>query len=454
MSTPAVRHVLQPGANYSWYKDYIGMWFGPDDTVNKGRGMPAGEHTQWKADFDKLLTHYYQLGIRVMRISLLGNAWNYGREADDKFEPLNPDSPDPTKKKFADDNINAYRAHYLEILKACDQVHDPEFPKEPKKIQIIPSLIGFDAFRLSTEKGPPGPDGKPTPLGGGGRAKLVNDQTERNRFLKYMLGNLLADSAGFEHLIYCWELISEPIWVTKVPLAIHVARDTYNKLRKQFPSLPPFPAYWPVQTLTVEHQAMIMFIRDGLNMIEDAGFRSTVGNVFIEKIALLPIPIGVMLPGVGVPASLALGDIPADDETFEVTLQKRGKNRYRKYIRQFHWYPEGVYRRTVPPWGNKQAGLGETPTRAIVGEISPAAAKGGWTASPNPMDWSWPDLDAKYQDTAAHATRYRLDRLERRGYALAMLWPDAKHGIGGGNTSFSPGAEAGVVAFRVTDNPF
>jgi hypothetical protein len=499
--SPAADHVLVVGATYHWYRNYMGKWFGPDTTVNKDRGMPAGEHANWRRDFDTLLKHYRKdLDIAVLRISLLGNAWNYGTGADDTFESLNPDSTDAQKRAFASANLNAYYSHYTEILTAC----------KANKMFVIPSLIGFDAFRVAKE------------IPGGGRAKLINSKEERRRFLKYMLEPLLVLSKPFKDYIYCWELISEPIWVVK-DLPIHKATDAYNALRKRYeewyqkwgkniplpmpqgpsagdlppnplpfpqtqtnlPStLPKLPDYWPVQTLTVDLQAMKDFIREGLDMIEgtkfdsldkpaktkkekdeakdkDRKFLSTLGNVFVEKIGLPPIlipPVSGLPPWI--PATYQITALEADDDTFEVTSNKRGDD-YKNYQRQFHWYPEGLFRRTLPPWGDRRATpLLEKGTMAMVGEISGKRGLGGRSASKDVMDWSWPDVDQNKQNNAADATWYRLARLERRGYRLGMLWPDGEHGrptkeypSNRETSAYSEAVETGIKRFNKNPNP-
>src|SRR6185436_1632801 len=86
-----------------------------------------------------------------------------------------------------------------------------------------------------------------------GRGDAVRDPAKRSRFLDAALDPLLRVSTGHRDVIYAWELMNEPDWITRGwhpdPLAE-----------------PPIP-----------ERAMREFLEDGKQRIRTAGFKPTIG---------------------------------------------------------------------------------------------------------------------------------------------------------------------------------
>jgi hypothetical protein len=204
--------------------------------------------------------------------------------------------------------------------------------------------------------------------GTGGRADIPNDPSIRTTFLTQVLDDFLRTSASYRSSILAWEVINEPIWATS---AVHASFLAMQKTHK--------PA--AVLKADVSSSEMTRFIDEAVKKIHAAGFDSTVGHRYFDDLATLPT----------------------------------GK------WRQFHYYPESVSLaglgtvmlpytdpNPLPDYATSKAFLGE------FGCMLPGKGHGG----------AWPELngaDTKNVETAVHE---RLRLLNRKGYGLALVWPD------------------------------
>jgi len=131
-STAAAPHRLKVGYNLPWSFNHFGYDFGPDP-YDLSRQEPC-----WKDTWPRNLRYLKRMGVRVVRWFILGNAWNYGlrphrfyttgRGTWYTFDP--PSTPD---SRFA--------KHFEQALRSLIEVQE---------MQLIPSLISFEAFFPST----------------------------------------------------------------------------------------------------------------------------------------------------------------------------------------------------------------------------------------------------------------------------------------------------------------
>jgi hypothetical protein len=255
-------------------------------------------------------------------------------------------------------------------------------------VGMIPCLIGFDTCKPSTSPG------------GGGRAALVTDSSVRERFFDDVLELLLERSQAYREVIRAWEIFSEPVWPVRRVLSV----------------LASWCRCWNMSP-SVERHAMTEFLNQGIDRINRAGFQATIGHNFEATYSLCGIRCG-------------------DDRIFPVP-------RNANYLRQFHWYPDGLTRRGLPAHAR---------TQSIIGEFSARSAAGRGS---DPELWPWPDLGGRDRASVYDAVLHRLTRLADAGYGLACLWPNQDHGPGS-NTNLDPGAERAVVDFlagRRADTP-
>ena len=89
---------------------------------------------------------------------------------------------------------------------------------------------------------------------------------KRAQFLDRVLRPLLVASRGFEDMIYAWEPINEPEWIT-----YNEATDAPSRFSLRAPTR---------GERIVPFESMRGYIRDAVAMINAAGFRSTVGFAF------------------------------------------------------------------------------------------------------------------------------------------------------------------------------
>lgn len=305
---------MKVGINYAW-KNYA--WdFGAAPKKNTGQlwGAPAA----WRDGIDRDLAEFTSLGFCAVRWFLLGDGTTFG--IDGQKPVLDPQQGWTVAE--VPSLVSGFIEDFSFLLERCAIAG----------IQLLPSLVDFHwAF-----------PGLPVPGSDGvvksGRHELLCDPEKRETFLQSALVPLLEASADFPDVIYAWEVINEPEWCTQAPEQPLTALD---------PRKP------------VGRDAMRAFITRAASLINEAGFRSTVG--FAHH------------------ASLRQWDSPGMGLT----------------LHQFHYYaePDRVPAHDFDPrWP------------VIVGEIATAAHR------------PWPELGPQ-QDIAS-----RLQHLAQKGYPATFLW--------------------------------
>jgi hypothetical protein len=247
------------GFNYAWAFNKYGLYFGPH-VPNPTLPMPAPTMPTNDADLaaaalialpnedasiekwvDAFEGHMRwlkdKLKMSVVRVFLLCNAINWGSvDASGRFQP-----PPYLHLRF--------RYHFRKMLRACSNAG----------IQIIPVLVDF---------GIGNPD---APLER--RLPIVTDDTTRTLFYNQVLEPLLDDSAAFASTIFAWEVMNEPVWLT---------RSFWPNFK--FTS----PTTWRPIIAPVTDAQLTTFLNDGVTRIERRGFASTVGHRFLEDLKTYP----------------------------------------------------------------------------------------------------------------------------------------------------------------------
>lgn len=163
---------MRVGCNYPWPWNAYGTFFG-------NAGLAS-----WTSGLDDNLGRLSELGVSVVRIFLVGNAWMYGRLEDGAFTPSDPGPAGPEQ---------------LEQMLAA-------FKR--RGMVAIPSLLDFKALM-----GPAGSKGY------GGRGAIASDPAVRDRFFEVVLEPLLRASECYRDAVYAWEVMNEPVWCTINPFA-------------------------------------------------------------------------------------------------------------------------------------------------------------------------------------------------------------------------------------------
>jgi hypothetical protein len=237
---------MEVGFNYPVAGNRFGYQFGPSILpVEKGKKEPF-----WRDTLPANLDIVFDLGMKIVRWFVMGNAENYG-DAPRKvvFESHDPDIPDQEMWDFdpppALDPL--FIAHWREFL----QIFKDKFEKQGRLMRVIPSLVSFEMF---------GPRG----VGGcSGRTQVCTDPTKREHFLDTVLQPFLDASKDFKTQIFAWEVINEPYWNSAV-IAPPIGRH---------------PPLGGIPDLPVSD--MRAFIQGALDRIHAAGFSSTVGHRFL-----------------------------------------------------------------------------------------------------------------------------------------------------------------------------
>ena len=240
---------MQVGVNYPWF-DY-GWDFGLAPA-----GWRGGRDTpRWYGALDDHLRHFQELRIRVVRWFLLGDGLTYGVGDAAPAPDASGEwrfSPSPLSRQFLD--------HFEELISRFAAAST----NGGQPIQLLPVLIDFHFCEPGTR-----PVEIVDPLNPAvmvedpgwvkqGRADALTDESKRTRFLDAVLDPLLVASRRAPAVIYAWELINEPDWVTK------------GWQPNPFASMP------------VSKVAMRGFLEDGKHRIRAAGFRPTIGFASIR----------------------------------------------------------------------------------------------------------------------------------------------------------------------------
>lgn len=217
---------MQVGVNYPWF-DY-GWDF--------GSGPPAwrGERTtpRWFDHVDGHLDGLRDLGISVVRWFILADGLTYG---------TGNEAPSPDGRFVPPALDTEFIAHFDALLQRFERTATADAPP----LQLLPVLVDFHFC----QEGMPVGDGWMKQ----GRADAIRDPFKRSLFLTSVLDPLLQVSALHRDVIYAWELINEPDWITT---------GWHFRL---FGSSP------------VPELAMKEFLEDGKQRIRAAGFKPTIG---------------------------------------------------------------------------------------------------------------------------------------------------------------------------------
>jgi hypothetical protein len=244
---------MQVGVNYPWF-DY-GWDFGLGPSAWRGgRTVP-----RWYAEIDNHLRHFQGLGISVIRWFILADGLTYGVE---RAAP----APDPGASggwRFDPPPLSGeHLEHFNELLERFAAASAAGRPS----IQLLPVLIDFhfcESGILPVETLNPSNPAMPIQDPDWvkqGRADALADAGKRRRFLDRVLDPLLRASRRHADVIYAWELINEPDWVT---------------------------TGWhsnPLARTPVAEAAMRAFIEDGKTRIRAAGFKPTIGFASIGRL--------------------------------------------------------------------------------------------------------------------------------------------------------------------------
>lgn len=262
---------MHVGVNYPWL-DY-GWDFGLGPPAWRGdRQLP-----RWYDHVDEHLDRFRDLGITVVRWFILADGLTYGTG---DLAPR-PDGAASNNWRFDPPALSKdFLDHFDELLRRFARTATASAPP----IQLLPVLIDFhfcEAGLLPVEHVDPlNPLHVRVDQGWvkQGRGDVCRDPGKRARFLAAVLDPLLRVSTSHRDVIYAWELINEPDWITQ----------GWHPDRRATPPIP--------------EPAMRAFLEDGKQRIRAAGFKPTIGFASVR------------------------------------TLQRAGVT---AEINQFHYYPDG-----------------------------------------------------------------------------------------------------------------
>jgi len=264
------------------------------------------------------------------------------------------------------------------------------------QMKVIPSLVDFGAACDVRN-----PDGR----GMGVRCEIWKRFPTQKQFFDMVLEPFLDISMKHIDSIFAWELMNEPIWVTLPP-------SMFGKPLNSF--VDRFLPASDMETFLKEGlqriQARVTTVPDPANpgtQKQTHAFKSTVGHRFAWNLDQLPL-FGTTWPS---------GD-----------------------IRQFHYYPstEQFLDRMDDTLPNSRQTRG-----AILGEFAagpPVAAK---------HHKFWPEIPGESGLSTSDRMLRRLELIERKGYGLALIWPDLDGSAPGATDplKLSAGAQDGVKRY-------
>lgn len=323
-----------------------------------GIAPPGWGPLLWKTLLADDLRQFRELGFVAVRWFILGDGLTYGTPKDGHPPRLEGNAwrftPPPS---LAGTQILEDFQQMLEVFRQINAQGGPP-------IKLLPSLIDFLAFR-------PG-----MPMNEGwvkqGRADLVREPAKRTLFLQTVLKPLLELTwrPEYRDLLYAWELVNEPEWVT------YTDKPT------------------PERPLAVED--MRAFIREGAALINALGYDATARRGYFRST-------------VGFAMYHSLFDRPAFQDSFGV-WRPAGWNSpgLGLTLHQFHHYAQPAMMQNgllVPhPGGRLERNTFDSRWPCIIGEIAT-----GPDCNP------WPELPL--QDV-----HNRLTHAERCGYPATFLW--------------------------------
>ena len=244
---------MHVGVNYPW-RDY-GWDFGLGPPAWRGSWATP----RWYPEIDTHLRRFQDVGIRVVRWFILADGLAYGVGAE---APV-PDRLAKGGWRFEPPPLSAECLQHFEAL--LDRFAAASADGRPA-IQLLPVLIDFHFCKPGThpltkpDRSNPGKPAEDADWVKHGRAQALTDAAKRERFLDRVLEPLLQASRRYSQVIYGWELINEPDWVTR-------------GWHPHFFARPPIPEV-----------AMRAFIEEGARRIRVAGFKPTVGFASVEAL--------------------------------------------------------------------------------------------------------------------------------------------------------------------------
>lgn len=236
---------MQVGVNYPWL-DYGWDFGAAPPSWRQGRTVP-----RWFDVIDAHLDYFSDLGITVVRWFILADGLTYGTgdaapRRDVSVRGGWRFDPPPIADEFLE--------HFAALLYRFAEAGG----RAPQPIRLLPVFVDFHFCRPGTmpvevydaETGR-------TLVDPGwvkqGRVQALVDPVARQRFLDRALDPLLAISGAYREVVYAWELMNEPDWITR-----GWPRNPFRRA--------PVPA-----------AAMRAFLEAGRDRVQAFGFRSTIG---------------------------------------------------------------------------------------------------------------------------------------------------------------------------------
>jgi hypothetical protein len=235
--------------------------------VYLGGGSPPGSQPGIDVWTTNLLFNLFfmkdQLNLRVVRIFLLGNAFNYG-----SFKPTGgtPLSRFGSSQLFVPPKT--LHPKFGEHVTAMFQAF------QTAGMLVIPSLIDFKAF------------GRPLSIPNGctGKFDIAANDATRRIFFKQVLDEFLRLSVPFRDVIYAWEVQNEPFWNISSFLANAASSTVAGG-----------PTLSAAQEKTFLNEALAL-MATGVqrhatpndNVLPGEHFQTTVGHRFLSDLSELP----------------------------------------------------------------------------------------------------------------------------------------------------------------------
>jgi hypothetical protein len=341
---------MRVGINYPWFN------YGWDF----GQPVPDwGPRAAWRDVISDDLKTFQRCGVTIVRWFVLGDGITYGmgrtaphRDGEQwRFDRIPALDPTVWEKDFSD--LLELFAHAKIQLLPVLMDYRWAFPGLDRETRDTETLA---LWRTNRERARRLPEGYVK----GGRADVIYDERKSAQFFRRVLGPFLEISRDHVGAIYAWELINEPDWVTRQHgLGGRMAYE---------------------QRIPLER--MLRFIRRGLAIIGDYGFRPTVG--FAKR--------------------LTFGDWSWRRATAPPLARTWLNPAHRQLglgVNQIHYYPHDASDRLVP------ASFHGIP--CVLGEF--ATRLRGVNAR------HWPDLGVDHQNIA-----WRLRWARAQGYDAALPW--------------------------------
>jgi hypothetical protein len=232
------------GVNYPWFEH---SW-------DFGQAPPGWRTTRepiWRAQIDLDLQRFMYLGITVVRWFILGDGLTYGSGMDaPRVDERHPDQWHFDPPRLSDQFQNDFELLLTRFAAVNANAERP--------IQLMPVLVDYlfcqpgryvvpQPFSLEPET-VPDPDWVKR-----GRVEAIADPVKCSHFLDRVLEPLLRVARSDPRLIYAWDIINEPEWVTT---------RWHPGVRTPLP---------------VSDAQMRDFLSDAMARIRYAGFKATIG---------------------------------------------------------------------------------------------------------------------------------------------------------------------------------